>query len=222
VGDEMIDLNLATILYQKIKKDIIETKIAPGEYLLERQLADAYSSSRTPIREALKRLNQEGWLEGGERKRHRVKPISLKSCKDIFEAREMIEYKSIDLVFENNKSKILAGKLDLITKEMEEVETDGNEFIWIDISFHTEIVLETQNEILIKMWDNLSELITRLAIFSRDQERSSSQIIREHHSIVDAMWNERREDVKRTLRVHYRQIQGGFERIWPRELLLSD
>ncbi|SAL72477.1 GntR family transcriptional regulator [Caballeronia udeis] len=78
-------------VYSAIKQAIGETRYAPGEYLREEQLARGLGVSRTPVREAFRRLGAEGWLEVKPNHGVRVRSWSIRDVEEIFEARMLIE-----------------------------------------------------------------------------------------------------------------------------------
>lgn len=78
-------------VYEQIKHDIITCKLAPGEPVSEHQFVDRFEVSKTPIREALTSLVQDGLVEYTPNRGFRVTPISVADIQDIFEARIFFE-----------------------------------------------------------------------------------------------------------------------------------
>jgi DNA-binding GntR family transcriptional regulator len=78
-------------VYHAIKNALIENRYVAGEYLREEQVARSLGVSRTPVREALRRLGAEGWLEAKPNYGVRVKAWSMQDAREIFEARLLIE-----------------------------------------------------------------------------------------------------------------------------------
>lgn len=78
-------------VYIAVKSGIGERRYAPGEYLREEQIARGLGVSRTPVREAFRRLGAEGWLEVRPNQGARVKTWSVRDAEEIFEARLLIE-----------------------------------------------------------------------------------------------------------------------------------
>src|SRR5512138_2331635 len=78
-------------VYEDIKHDIITCKLAPGEPLSENQFVDRFQVSKTPIREALTSLVQDGLVEYTPNRGFRVTPISILDIQEIFEARIFFE-----------------------------------------------------------------------------------------------------------------------------------
>jgi DNA-binding GntR family transcriptional regulator len=83
--------NSSDEVYAAIKQAICQTRYAPGEYLREEQIARSLGVSRTPVREALRRLSAEGWLEVRPNHGARVRVWSVRDVEEIFEARILIE-----------------------------------------------------------------------------------------------------------------------------------
>lgn len=78
-------------VYSAIKHAISQARYAPGDHLRETRVADDFGVSRTPVREAFRRLGAEGWLEVLPNRGARVKRWSIRDIEEIFEARALIE-----------------------------------------------------------------------------------------------------------------------------------
>ena len=87
----MAKTNLKTLAYNSIKQKIITCEYAPGTYLSEELITDQLKISRTPVRDALSRLEQEGLLEIRPKKGIMVTTLSIKDVNMIFEIRKMYE-----------------------------------------------------------------------------------------------------------------------------------
>ena len=83
--------NLSSAVYEAIKDKIINGEFLPGSILMERSIAEEFGVSRTPVREALKRLSQEGWVDWEERRRAVVSEITISKIMELFTLREMID-----------------------------------------------------------------------------------------------------------------------------------
>ena len=88
-------------VYEQIKHDIITCKLAPGEPLSENQFLDRFKVSKTPIREALTSLVQDGLLEYTPNRGFMVTPISVADIQEIFEARIFFETELFRLAVKN-------------------------------------------------------------------------------------------------------------------------
>ena len=87
---------VAEIVYQALRRDIITLRHRPGAALAEQELADLYGSSRVPVREACRRLQQEGLVRGIPYKGYSVNQISLKDIQDCFDLRLALELHALE------------------------------------------------------------------------------------------------------------------------------
>lgn len=77
--------------YQKLLASLLSGKLVPGSMLTESQLVDHYALTLAPVRAALRRLSQEGWLIPLPRRGHQVKPLTIADIRDLFLMRKLIE-----------------------------------------------------------------------------------------------------------------------------------
>jgi len=78
-------------VYEDIRRQIVEEKLVPGQWLIERELCETYSMSRTPIREILWKLTADGFLEQEANRGFVVRRLGLEQIFEIFQTREAIE-----------------------------------------------------------------------------------------------------------------------------------
>ncbi|MDL2298226.1 GntR family transcriptional regulator [Synergistaceae bacterium OttesenSCG-928-D05] len=206
-----VEANLSTVIYDKIKDDIIEMRRLPDSFVLERQVAAEYETSRTPVREALKRLMQEGWLVGEDRRRLQVSQLTLAYCYDAFAVRTMIEKHAIREIFARGETRSLAGKLDAEMRKMDALKDDAIAMVRADLGFHTVIVEHLDNLLLTRVWRSISDEIARIVIFAMDEERHPDVILKEHRKIVEALWDQQ-TDIITSLDAHMNGILQGIER----------
>ena len=90
-------VTLTDQLYLSIRNDILSWKHSPNDILVEGKLAKQFNVSKTPVREALALLSQEGWVEVLPRVGYRVTPIRVSDVEDLFEMRLMAEQEAIRL-----------------------------------------------------------------------------------------------------------------------------
>ena len=138
----MAKTNLKTLAYNSIKQKIITCEYAPGTYLSEELITDQLKISRTPVRDALSRLEQEGLLEIRPKKGIMVTTLSIKDVNMIFEIRKMYE----PYILINYGSLIPEDRLDEFYQIFSYKNADSecfqnnNYFYDLDSSFHMLIV----------------------------------------------------------------------------------
>ncbi len=78
-------------IHQRLREDILHARLQPGQTILEPDLAAQFGVSKTPVREALRLLVQDGWVTVLPRKGYLVRPLGLDDLREVFHLREMIE-----------------------------------------------------------------------------------------------------------------------------------
>lgn len=180
--------SLASYAYQAIKKKIVSGKLAPGNALMDRVLAEELGMSRTPIREALKKLADEGWVLWEEHKGIVVSEVTEGDEYELFLLRNMIEPYVVKMIITKKKPQILAGLLVSYIDEMEKVQDNYVEFIKIDMEFHTTIIKYLGIQKLLPLWNNICDDMTRLVVQSVHYQRPAKDAICEHKALVEAFW----------------------------------
>ena len=177
------------IAYQKIKAAILNEMYEPNQILNERKLAEEFQISRTPVREALKILEGEGWVKIIPWKGAIVNQITQKEIDEIFQIRLIIEPAIIELL----QNKIDYKKriyLDRLYENQKKAESK-KEFILADRVFHMTFVEWTENLQLIEMVKDLNDriyMVGHKAINSKDSKREKESL-EEHYKIIQALKN---------------------------------
>jgi len=189
-----------------LRQRIIEGFYEQGAFLQEVLLAEELGMSRTPIREALLILEQEGFVSLTPKKGAMVTNLSVKDIHDIFTVREALELIAI---------RQAVGKIDkrVLLEIKEKLENDlkfVTEGVTIeDFEFgnriHNEILFAAGNKYIIKMIETLGYQIKRCINISR-RVRSYEEVCKEHLEIVNALIMEDEEKAKDALSRHIRNV----------------
>lgn len=191
---ETISLNgyrpLRDLVFEALKEAILSQKLRPGERLLENELADELGVSRTPIREAIRRLEQEGLVVMLPRKGAYVAGISLKDIHEVYEIRAALEALALELAAKYITDEELA-ELALQVEEEEALTDAGrlNEIIFIDSSFHDLIYQYARNNKLTQFVDILQEQFKRFRALPLGTSARSNTALEEHQQILVALKN---------------------------------
>jgi len=173
-------------VYEWLRERIASTPRDDGAFLNEGALAEEAGVSRTPVREALLRLEAEGWVQIVPRKGAFVPPISDAEVDAVMHARLLIEDWGVREVCRIGVD--IAERLDAIIAEQREHVDDPNEFIRLDREFHRTIVDSAGNAVLANFYKSLRDRQVRMgmrAVF-RAVHRNE-QVLAEHESIVNAL-----------------------------------
>ena len=197
--------------YAYLKRGILHCDLAPGEELREAGLAENTGFGRTPIREALRRLVQEGFVEVRPRQGYRVSPITLASVHDVFELRLMLEPAAVELAIQRAPKEAIIALHDLAHAEYVHGDRESYErFIVDNLVLHVRIAESTGNQRLAHMLGNLLEEMQRLFFLSMDARDSSIEQMHEHHELYDAMLA---RDVEAARRIVIDQIEQSRQRV---------
>lgn len=181
--------SLASYAYNAIRNKIVNGELAPGNTLMDRVLAEELGVSRTPVREALKKLSQEGWVLWVKHKGIVVTEVNKDDEYQLFLLRNMIEPNVVKMIITEKRPQILAGILIPYVDEMEKVQDNYVEFIKIDMQFHTTIIKYLGIPMLLPLWENICDNMTRLVVQSIHYHRPPSDAIREHRALIEAFWH---------------------------------
>lgn len=203
--------NLSETIYESIKNKIIIGELAAKTALLERKIAAEFGVSRTPVREALKRLYQEGWVDWQEHHRASVSVIKDRDVVELFLLRKMIEPFAFKRIIKFGEPQLLAGVLVTILKNMEDLQDKHIEFMKKDMVFHSTIIDFTGIEKLSQMWQKISDEMTRVAIFALHDKGRRNNVILEHKAIIDAFWDNDVEKALSAINLHHFNIQSEYK-----------
>lgn len=181
-------LPLRDIVFNTLRKAILKGELAPGERLMEKQLAEKMGVSRTPIREAIRKLELEGLVIMVPRKGAEVAMITEQDIKDVLEVRAALEGLAVNLACQK-MSKEDIDKLLLVNDDFTKAakNMDIDQVIEKDVEFHDVIYTSTKNKKLIQIISNLREQIYRFRVEYIRQMIDFSSLAAEHEEIVNAI-----------------------------------
>jgi DNA-binding GntR family transcriptional regulator len=179
--------SISTQVYTKMKKEIIEGTLQPGERLIVLEIAGNFQISQAPVREALERLKQEGLIIGKPNKGSVVSNITSKEIKDIFVLREIIEgfavRESMPLLTDADYE-----YLEDIVSEMDNAvkQNDTLKILELDMSFHGFIYKRCNNDAILELWDHMKTKVMRfMAIANR--KHSTKNLVEGHLTLINAL-----------------------------------
>ena len=162
--------------------------LKPGEWLKENDLADELLVSRTPVREAIRKLEQEGYVVTVPRRGAYVASVSIRDINEIFEIRAALEALACELAAEritDEEQERLERLLVAIGRAIEE--HDMERIVRTDIEFHELLYQAARNERLLSIIGNLREQLTRFRTTSMSYPGRLKATLEEHRIIVEAI-----------------------------------
>jgi len=192
----------SVLVYEEIKKKILQNELDSKKALDEKIFSEEFSTSRTPIREALIMLEKEGLITRQDGKGFTVKQFSMKDIQDLYEFREVNETGMAPAIL----SKLSAQKLEGLAAILDEVQpllqkgTPG-EILEKSFAFHIKFIELCENSATIEAMKNCHEKILRIA-WSCKEEATSVDDYQEHRKILAALEKGDLQELQATIREH--------------------
>ena len=179
---------LREIVFESLREAIISGVLKPGERLMEVQLAEEMGVSRTPVREAIRKLELEGFVVMVARKGAYVAGISLKDVADVFEIRAALEGLAAALAAERITDEEIEEMERVLVRKAALIEAnDLDSLVEKDTEFHELIYKASRNERLMQIVSNLREQINRFRAVSLASPGRGREALEEHKKIVEAI-----------------------------------
>ena len=204
-------LPLRDVVFQTLRQAILRGELKPGERLMEIHLAHKLGVSRTPVREAIRKLELEGLVLMIPRKGAVVAEITISDLEDVLEVRMTLE----ELAVRYACKRITQEQLDELRHLSDEFRrslsgSDVGACAQADVAFHDAIYEATGNKRLIQILNNLREQMYRYRMEYLKDRLSHTMLIKEHEEILEAL---ECRDEKRALGAMSRHVERQKEHI---------
>lgn len=196
-------LPLRDVVFNTLRQAILKGELEPGERLMEIQLAERLGVSRTPIREAIRKLELEGLVLMIPRKGAEVAKISEKSLRDVLEVRRSLEELAIELAC----ARMTEEDIDDLNHAQDDFRVavkqgDAMTIAESDEHFHDIIYNGTGNTRLVQILNNLREQMYRYRLeYIKDEDKRQILLV-EHDQILKAIRNRHVAEAKAAAREH--------------------
>ena len=198
-GLEMRKETLKQQAYNIIKKKIITCEYPPNFLLNEEKLKDEIGASRTPIRDALSRLEQENLVRILPKKGIMVASLSIREINAIYEARMLVEPYAI----EHYANKVEKERLEYFRKIFRDRKEIQERIYDVDDKLHIEFINAMDNEYFQAMYERIYYQNCRLRILSGvKSEKRIEETLQEHLKIINACLEEQWQDAAEAMREH--------------------
>ena len=196
-------LPLRDVVFNTLREAILRGDLVAGERLMELQLAAKLGVSRTPIREAIRMLEQEGLAITIPRKGAIVAGMTEKDMQDVLEIREALEELSVQVACDKITDEEIA-KLQKNMKNFEHSLKSGDlkKMAQADVEFHDVIYQATDNPKLISMLNNLREQMYRYRVEYLKNPQNHEQLLKEHEAIYKGIVEKDKKAVTEMIRKH--------------------
>lgn len=198
--------SLARQAYEQIKDELCQGRIMAGDILSESQLAASLGMSRTPVREALRALAAEGWVEIRQGIGAYVKPLSTKEMEDLYEVRCLLETHAV----RTSAFHITSEEIDSLERRFRRLldsyqagtAPDPKEFSLLDWELHELIVERCRNDYLKTIMRNNNSNMKRYQFLSFEALNDVQESTRQHLKILALLRARDVDALTDTLREH--------------------
>lgn len=179
---------LREVIFNTLRDAIIVGELKPGERLMEVKLAEKMGVSRTPVREAIRKLELEGLVNMIPRKGAHVADLSVKDIVDVLEVRASLDGLAASLSAERITEEELRDLSHVNAQFISFVEKENLQgSIKKDVEFHEIIYRSSRNEKLIQIVNNLREQVHRFRVIYLKDYKNTKELIKEHLDIYNAI-----------------------------------
>ncbi|HLH25177.1 MAG TPA: GntR family transcriptional regulator [Chloroflexota bacterium] len=203
--------SLARRAYEALKQDILTCTLAPGAQIFEAELAARYGTSKTPVREALNLLRQEGLVQVLPRRGYLVAPVTLRDVQEVFQLRLLLETAAAELAAEHITEDGLCQLKALVgVRYTYRDRASYARFLRANREFHVAVAEASGNRRLAAFVAKLLEDMERILHLGLDLRDSAEEMAAEHQELVDALL---KGDAELARRVVTEQLQNSRKRV---------
>lgn len=195
--------SLGQDVFEYLKNAIIDQTIEPGSRLVESKISDMLGISRTPLREALHKLEREEWIEKIPSGGFQVVALTKKDIEQTFGIRSVLEAYAARLAAENHTRKDLAPLEEKIKEFQSCLEKENTDKLTkINTAFHDILYRLSRSPKLIRMINQLRAQISRFRQIILNQEGYAQKSNEDHLRMLEAIRNKDGKAVEKLVRTH--------------------
>ena len=178
--------SLSNLVYRDLKEKILKNKLLPGDKLIEMEIASNLGVSRTPVREALKKLEEDGLVTSFPRKSFIVSKISVKEAKNLYIVRKSLEPLAVELLAQKGLGENTKYFQDINEELRLAIENKDEELAQnLIIEWNMALVSCLNNEILVEVMTMINKRLYRFGNFIfRDKEN-----YKKHYNNLQKVYN---------------------------------
>jgi DNA-binding GntR family transcriptional regulator len=196
---------LADQAYREVKRMIFDFALMPGERFSESELAQRVAVSRTPLRQALQRLEREGFLSVMPKIGWQVAPLDFDVVDELYDLRVLIECHAAQRLAAAEERELLRGLAEVWLVPAAERATRAGPVAELDEQFHAALVQGSGNREMARVYREITERIRIVRRLDFTQPARVEATYDEHARILRAITRRRADEAARLLRAHIAQ-----------------
>ena len=205
---------LADTVYLALRQAILDREFDPGEPLTELELSRRFKVSRTPVREALAKLERDRLVRVVPKKGAFVRTLSHEEIRDLYEVREALEALAVRLA----APRLSRGELEDFEARFRELRARNPKATYTAVrplgeEFHRYLLKRAENAALARILDDMREQVRPVWTLSIAAPRRVQALIREHLAIIEALAHARTRRAERLMAFHIRRVRDAIFRL---------
>lgn len=205
--------NLASAVYDRIKNDIFDFRLLPGARFTETEVAGRAGVSRTPVREALYRLEREGYIQVSSRNGWSVKPFDFESFENLYDVRVILELAAVRKLCETETKPGLEDLKETWLAPPVKRVRDPQRISVLDEKFHAGLVAAAGNPELARIHHEITERIRIIRRLDFTQPDRIDSTYDEHAQILRNVLRRRLDQSNLLLRSHIESSKASVRKI---------
>lgn len=196
-------------IYEQLKQRILLGEIEPGERLMQNQVAENLRASRTPVREAFRRLEQDGLVERVPQGGVKVTGIDLDTIQDVFGIRKVLEAYAVELACDRITGEEISALKRLMIHAIETLksadlglETKMKRLFELNSQFHDTIYRASGNFFLLGIINNLRNIVRRMRYLGLRADSTWDQVWDEHSRLIEFLEFKNRQSAVKLIQEH--------------------
>ena len=203
-------------VYEQLKREIAEFRLVPGDRVTENDLSERLGVSRTPVREALLRLQQEGFVEVLFRSGWRVLPFDFEKFEQLYDLRLVLESAAIQRLCSDDvhvDRELLARIAAIWLVPAAQRSTDARQVSAWDEAFHCDLIAAAGNAEMLRVHRDVTERIRIIRHLDFTKSARIDATYDEHAKILRAIQRKRSDQALLLLRTHIQTSQAEVRKI---------
>lgn len=192
--------------YERLCEEIRSGALKPGARLLETEIAERLNISRTPVREAIRRLESEGLVDHLPRTGAVVRTLDYPEIMELYEMRTVLEGTAARLAA-RAASPVELEELKSINAEMAGATGDGKALVRLNRQFHARLMDAARNRFLLRSAETVEKTLLILGRSSMESPERAREAVEEHGAVLAALEARDGEAAERAMRRHLENAQ---------------
>lgn len=205
--------NLAATVYLKLKTDIFDFYLLPGDRFTETGIAEQLGVSRTPVREALYKLEREGYIEVSSRNGWSVKPFDFEAMENLYDVRIILELAAVHRLCEMQEKPDLGPLMDTWLVRPELRVRDPHRMCELDEQFHAGLVAAAGNPEMTRIHHEITGRIRIIRRLDFTQADRIDMTYDEHAHILRSIIQRKPDQARLLLRTHIESSKSVVRQI---------